>query len=140
MTTVLLDTCIIIDVLQKREPFWKDAVKLFHAAANNKIVGVVTAKSVTDISYLYHRYSHDNQATREVILKLLSLFQCADTASGDCINALHSDASHYEDAVMMETAKRIQADYIVTRNLKDYKHSQVQVILPADFLLQLDGN
>ena len=140
MTTVLLDTCIIIDILQKREPFWKDAAGVFYAVANNKIVGVVTAKSITDIYYIYHRYTHNNEDTRDVILKLLSLFQCADTTSSDCINALHTSISDYEDAVMMETAKRIRADYIITRNLKDYMNSPVKGILPGDFLLQLEGN
>ena len=36
---VLIDTCVIIDVLQKREPFWEDAKDIFMAVANRKIRG-----------------------------------------------------------------------------------------------------
>ena len=86
MTRILIDTCVIIDVLQKREPFWKNASKVFLAAATEKIEGVITAKSLTDIYYLTHRCTHDDKKTRDVILKLLELFKLADTAADDCIN------------------------------------------------------
>lgn len=33
---VLIDTCIIIDVLQSREPFCKEAQELFLAVANKQ--------------------------------------------------------------------------------------------------------
>ena len=76
----------------------------------------------------------DYSQTRDVILKLLELFKLADTAADDCINALASEVSDYEDAVMIESAVRIEADYIMTRNINDYKKSPVPVILPEEFL------
>lgn len=135
MIRVLVDTCVIVDVLQKREPFWKNASKVFLAAATEKIEAVITAKSLTDIYYLTHRCTHDDKKTRDVILKLLELFKLVDTAADDCINALASEVHDYEDAVMIESAVRIEADYIMTRNINDYKKSPVPVILPEDFYL-----
>lgn len=41
------------------------------------------------------------------------------------------------DALIDETSSRIKADYIVTRNIKDFKSSKVKAILPEDFLKQL---
>ncbi|MBR3147329.1 MAG: hypothetical protein IKF54_04195 [Eubacterium sp.] len=41
---------------------------------------------------------------------------------------------------MAMTAARTGADYIVTRNIKDYSHSKVKAVRPADFLLMLDNN
>ena len=49
---ILIDTCIIIDALQNREPFNKNAQEIFLLAANRKFDGFITAKSVTDIYYL----------------------------------------------------------------------------------------
>lgn len=40
----------------------------------------------------------------------------------------------YEDAVQASCAKRHQAKYIITRNVKDYKLSPGMAIEPTDFL------
>ncbi len=45
-----------------------------------------------------------------------------------------SNMTDYEDAVMLETALRSGCDYIVTRNLKDYKNVSIPAYSPSDFL------
>ena len=67
---VLLDTCIIIDVLQDRQPFSDDAKKIFIAAANKQFEACITAKSVADINYITHRATHSDEKSREIISKL----------------------------------------------------------------------
>ena len=134
MMTVMVDTCIIVDALQKREPFWRNAEAIFIAAANDKFTGVITAKALTDIYYLHHRCSHDDIKTRKVLQNLLELFSLSDTSAEDCRNALFSAITDYEDAIMTETAKRIGANCIVTRNLKDYKKSPVPIYSPEQFV------
>ncbi len=68
---------------------------------------------------------------------LLGLFDILDTTQLDCRQALSSDISDYEDAVMCEKAKRCDVDCIVTRNQKDYAKSEVTVYSPAEFLEQI---
>ena len=133
----LLDTCVIIDAMQNREPFCKDAQELFLAAANNLFVGCITAKVSTDIYYLMHRHTHSDKASREVLNKLFSLFEVADTAGIDCRRAIPSPVSDFEDAVMIETAARTEVDCIVTRNEHDFVKSTVPVLSPKDFLSKL---
>lgn len=135
---VLIDTCIVIDAMQNREPFAENARQLFRKAANKHFVGCLTAKSLTDIYYLMHRFTHDNKKSRETLSKLFVLFDAVDTAAMDCRRALGSDFSDYEDAVMCETAQRIDADCIVTRNVADYAHSPVAVMTPEQLLSALD--
>lgn len=49
------------------------------------------------------------------------------------ISSLHNeDFLDFEDCLQMEFAKVYNAEYIVTRNLSDYKTSEVQAILPED--------
>ena len=136
---VLIDTCVILDALQKREPFWEDAAKIFRAAANEKYQGIITAKALTDIYYLTQRYTHDQKKTRDILLQLLELFFVEDTLAEDCKKAFFAETSDYEDAVMIETAKRIKADVIVTRNLRDYKETAIPVMEPERFLRELCG-
>lgn len=130
----LIDTCIIIDALQNREPFADNAQQIFLLAANQKFTGYVTAKSITDIYYLMHRCTHNDKETRNVLNKLLIIFGIMDTAGVDCRHALISNVSDYEDAVMIETAKRSDADCIITRNKKDYAHADITVYTPNEFI------
>lgn len=134
----LIDTCIIVDALQSRQPFCADAQDIFLAVANKRFSGFITAKSVTDIYYLTHRYTHNDKDTRTILNTLFGLFDLLDTAGMDCRRAISSDISDFEDAVMVESALRCDIDCIVTRNLKDYIKSSVPVYAPSDFLNMLN--
>lgn len=136
---VILDTCIIMDAIQNREPFAEDAKNIVRAAANKWFTGCITAKSPTDIYYLTHRCTHSDKDTRAILTKLFILFDVVDTAGMDARKAISSQVSDYEDAVMIETAMREDADCIVTRNIKDYSKSPVPVYDPAEFLRLLEG-
>lgn len=133
----LLDTCVIMDALQNREPFCKDAQDIFLAVANNLFVGCITAKASTDIYYLMHRHTHSDKTSREVLNKLFSLFEVSDTAGIDCRRAIPAPVTDFEDAVMVETAARTEVECIVTRNKKDFIKSTVPVFTPKDFLNKL---
>ena len=135
---VLIDTCVIIDVLQSRKPFVTDAQKLFLLAANEQFIGCITAKSSTEIYYLTHRITNDDKSSRAVLAKLFTLFEVIDTAGLDCHRAIPSEVSDYEDAVMIETAQRAEVDCIVTRNTHDYSKSLVPVFSPGEFIKMLE--
>lgn len=135
---VLVDTCIIIDVLQNREPHCEHAKDIFLAVANKHIIGYIYAKSITDIYYITHRSTHDNEKTKQILKTLFVLFDILDTTALDCRKALTSDISDYEDAIMCETAERCDIDCIVTRNKKDYIKSKVKVYSPDEFLQELE--
>lgn len=130
----LIDTCVIIDALQGREPFCKEAQEIFYIAANKHAVEYISAKAITDIYYLTHRATHSDIETRRILNTLLGLFEILDTTSMDCRKALSSAVSDYEDAVMCETAHRCDVDCIVTRNQRDYKNAEVKIYTPQEFL------
>ena len=135
----LLDTCVVLDALQSREPFCEAAQQIFLAAANKHFMGFLTAKSATDIYYLLHRHTHSDQESRRVLNTLFNLFELLDTAGMDCRRAISSDISDFEDAVMDESVARSGMDCIVTRNLKDYVKSSVNVYAPDAFLKQIEA-
>ncbi len=133
----IIDTCVIIDVLQKREPFTADSLKIFVGSSSKRFQGVLTAKAITDVHYILRKFTHDETKTRKYIKQLFRIFVVEDTLASDCQNALFADTKDYEDAVMLETAKRIKAGCIITRNLKDYAACSdygIAVYSPSDFL------
>lgn len=130
----LLDTCVIMDFLQNREPFAQDSKKIMQAAAMELFVGCITAKSATDIYYLTYRCLHSEKESRSKLNKLLTIIGMLDSLADDVFHAISSDVKDFEDAVMIETALRSKMDCIVTRNEKDYKKSIVTVYSPKEFI------
>lgn len=131
---VVIDTCVVIDALQSREPFYDDAKKVFLLCADLKFDGFLTTKSITDIYYLTHRQTHNDKETRGILTKLCDLFGVLDTTSLDIRKAISSDIRDFEDGVMIETALRYNLDCIVTRNIKDFSKSPVPVYTPAKLI------
>ncbi len=132
--TVLLDTCVIIDFLQKREPFYKDAYTIMRYAAAENFSAYTTAKASADIYYLTYRCTHSKNDSREIIDKLFSIIGLLDTSAEDVFRAVSSQIGDFEDAIMVETGRRNNLDCIVTRNKKDYEESPVTIYSPEEFL------
>lgn len=136
---VLIDTCVVMDFLQSREPFFEDALTLLRFAAEEKLNGFITAKSASDIHYLTHRCTHSEEESRIKLNKLLSILGLLDTTAEDIFHALSSNVSDFEDAIMIETGVRSRMDCLVTRNLKDYSKSRLLVYTPADLIRELEN-
>ena len=131
---LLLDTCIIIDFLQSREPFADTAKEIMCAAASESFKGYITAKSAADIYYLTRKCTHSESESRLKLSKLLTIVEMLDSKAEDVLNAIHSDIADFEDAIMTETAIRSEIDCIITRNIKDYEKSPITVYLPQNFI------
>ncbi|MCD8221101.1 MAG: PIN domain-containing protein [Clostridiales bacterium] len=134
---IIVDTCVIIDALQQREPFAGDSQALCLAVAKGKVSGFIPAKSVADIYYIMHRSLHSDIQTRNLLKKLFLSFGILDTTALECRNALTSPVSDFEDAILAESAYRNGVEYIVTRNVKDFSRSVVPVITPAEFMKKI---
>ena len=131
---ILVDTNVMIDALTSREPFREDAEQIFLLAANQIEDMYIIASSAADIYYLVRKHLHSTEKAKSVMSKLYELFRILDVTSADCQEALSSEVSDYEDAVLSCCASRNRMDYIVTRNIKDYEKSKTGVILPKTFI------
>lgn len=138
---ILLDTNIIIDALTSREPWSKSAEKIFLMGANHIVDLYITASSATDIYYLLRKFVKDTAQSKQIMSKLYSLIGILDVTAENCVEALASSISDYEDAVLKKVALSKSMDYIVTRNTKDYQKGTMKVILPDKFIqLQEEEN
>ncbi|MBO4623107.1 MAG: PIN domain-containing protein [Bacilli bacterium] len=131
---VLIDTCVIIDALQKRDPFFQDAQNLLLLAADDDFEGYISAKSAIDVRYIIRKHSHSEIDSRYILNIIYDFLTIIDTTGEDCINALISNNNDYEDAVLFEGAKRSNIDFIITRNTKDYENLGLPAIEPNKFV------
>lgn len=134
----LIDTNVIVDALTSREPWKESAERIFLMAANRVMDAFITASSATDIYYLVRKYLHSTEQAKQVIGKLFSLIEILSVTREECLDALASAVSDYEDAVIEQTAVKADMDYIITRNVKDFQGGMVKAILPDDFIVLME--
>lgn len=130
---VLIDTNIILDVLCKRPEFYEDSARIFKLCEVKKITGVISALSIPNIMYIL-RKELDADKTKEVLDNLMLIFSFADLKADDLKKAADMKFKDFEDAIQSACASRIKANYIVTRNIKDFSESRVTAIKPTELL------
>lgn len=130
---ILIDTNVLLDVLTERDGFWEDSLAVWDLCRNEKVDGFISALSVPNIIYIM-RKTLTPEKTEDMIRKMSILFEIVDLKASDIIEAAQMLVRDFEDGVQMSTAKRIQADYIVTRNPRDFSSSDVPCIEPLEIL------
>ena len=130
---VLIDTNVVLDVLCQRAGFIEASSKVWKYCELGKIDGYLSALSVPNIIYIM-RKELDPQKVQTIIEKLMLIFKVTDLKVSDLSNAAKMFTSDFEDAVQMCCAERIKADYIITRNIKDFTASNIEVLEPIEFL------
>jgi len=132
MTTILLDTNIVLDIALERNPFYEESKKVLSKIISEQKTCCVTSSSVTDIYYITKKITSHERALNF----LINLFSYVEILSVDkkiILAALTSGQTDFEDSVQKETARHHHIRTIVTRNKKDYQDADLQVFTPEEF-------
>ena len=132
MTRLFLDTNIVVDLLDRREPFCHDAVRIFTMAYNRQVQLFVSPMTFTTASFLLRR--HGTEGVRNLLSNFRQLSRVATVNERTIDDSLASQFKDFEDAVQYYAAVKIKADFIITRNEKDFALSQIPVLTPSEFL------
>jgi predicted nucleic acid-binding protein len=127
---ILLDCDVLLDQLLRREPFLANASRIFNACEAGKIHGAIAWHSLANAHYV----ADDGKRALKFFEDLLSF---VDVAGGDtelALEAIRSGFSDFEDALQSACARQFEADFIVTRNVKDYKLSPIKAVSPSEFV------
>lgn len=131
---ILIDTNIILDIVQKREPFFADSYQALRKAVESDAECFISASAATDIFYMLRKSFHSAEKSKKILEQLSQLVTFADVQGMDVHTALMRSMPDFEDAVVDAVAERNGASYILTRNIKDFAGSIVPAITPTDFL------
>ena len=135
MKRIFLDTNVVIDLLNKREPFYHDAVKLFTLAYHNKISLYISAITYATAAYLLRK--HGKAGVRLLLKNLRQIAHVTTIGEKEVDEALASSFDDYEDALQYYSAINEDAHAIITRNKKDFAHAKIHVLSPTEFLQDL---
>lgn len=131
---LLIDANILLDVLQKREPHFYDSSLIWKLCETNSAEGYASSLTIANLVYIM-RKELNPEKIEEVLRQLGLIFQFTDLCVSDITKAAELKWSDFEDAIQSAVAERIHADYIITRNVRDFKGSRVIAFTPAEYLL-----
>ncbi len=131
---LLIDTNVILDILLKREPFFADSYQAIRTAIDNNDECYISVTAATDIFYILRKALQSAEQAKEYLGSLARLAEFTDVLAVDALDALSSEVADYEDAVVEAVADRIGADYILTRNIKDYLNAKIPAVTPTELL------
>ena len=130
---ILIDTNVILDVLCNRPEFLEASSRVWKYCEVGQIEGYISALSVPNIVYIL-RKELTPLKTVQIIQQITMIFKVIDLRAADLKAAAKLLTSDYEDALQMCQAGRIGAEYIVTRNIRDFKDSKVPALKPSELL------
>lgn len=138
MKNVFVDTNILIDLLADRRPYSKFAIEIFDLAAKDKINLFTSSHSIATTHYLLKKYIHEKEL-RAIIYSLLDYIDVISIDLSIIKKSLLSSHKDFEDAIQIFASNSIKnLDFIVTRNVKDFKNAEVAVLPPDELLLHLN--
>jgi len=134
MKKLLLDTNIILDLLAKREPFYKEAALLFSLADQEKVQVFASALSYANANYVLLRENKPEDA--KLILRKLRLIVQILNLDEKVVDLSLNDESFrdFEDALQYYTALENGIEIIITRNLRDFQKSALPVMTAGQFM------
>jgi len=136
MISILIDTDVLLDFLYERESFYEDSAKILNLCDLHKISGWLTPVILSNIYYMLRKsYNHNEIVTK--LRELLEILNVLSMNKNTVLLALNSEFTDFEDALQNYAAEyNDEVNFIVTRNIKDYRNSLLKVLTPNDFLLQ----
>ncbi|NKQ39605.1 MAG: PIN domain-containing protein [Methanosarcinales archaeon] len=134
MDKVLIDTDVILDFFFDRKPFTKYATEVLNLCEENKLIGFTTPVIVSNVYYLLRKTAkHD--IVVEKIKQLLSIIEIIKMDKNAVFNALNSEFKDFEYALQNFSAiENGEIKAILTRNIKDFKKSELAILTPETYL------
>ncbi len=134
---LMIDANIILDVLQKRDPHYKFSSIIWKLCETGAAQGYVSVLTFMNIVYILRKEMTPEKISE--IYKALSLiFTFEDLNEVDVRSAAEMELKDLEDVVQIQTAQRVGADFIVTRNAKDYVNSPILAYSPEELVQRIE--
>ena len=130
---LLVDTNVILDVILARAPRDIDAVHLLDAISRGRARGFVAGHAITTVHYIVAQHAGRMKATTAVA----DLLQVLTVVAAEFQRALAIGLGDFEDSVQAAACLTAGADYVVTRNAKDFKGAPVTTRSPGEILALL---
>lgn len=135
MSTLFLDSDILLDATLKRPEFILPALNIISLVQKRQFKAVTSSVAFVNVHYFLDKYDKVNKF--KLLKELRGILSIVNVGEEIIDKALKSGTNDFEDAVQYYTAKSAGVNTIITRNIKNYKDSTIQVLTPEQFLKTL---
>ncbi|MDR2602874.1 MAG: PIN domain-containing protein [Spirochaetaceae bacterium] len=139
MKKVVIDINIFMDFLFKREGHEKVA-EIFKQCIKGSVKGFSCAHEITTLNYFLNKSNREKGKIKKTISGIMKRFKVIAINEEILTRALSSEIDDFEDAVIEVSSKEVDAEYILTRNTKDFKKSIIKPITPEELLVILKND
>ena len=136
---VLIDTNVVLDFLQEREPFVLDAVRLFARVDTGEVEGFIAATTITNIYYIVRRVA-GVMVAQDAIAQVLTDLHICPVDRSILEQAITLNFQDFEDAVQYACGMAHGVDAIVTRDASGFVDAGIPVMSPGELNRILDSN
>jgi len=133
MPKVFLDCDLIIDLLAQRGKFYTPAATLLSLAERKKLEAFTSPLAISNVHYILSRFSNKDKA-RVSIRKLRSFISIVPVDEKVIDLALNSTFLDMEDAIQYYAAYQAGIEFLITRNVRDYKSAEISVCTADQYL------
>ena len=134
---VLIDTNVALDVLLRRAPHYQESARILLLSEKHEVEGYISASAITDIYYVVRRTLKDKHTVTGLLKKLIEAVSVAAVVEENVHRALNLEWDDFEDAIQYTVGENLSADYIITRNPRDFADSIIPILTPEQFLRSL---
>ncbi len=132
---IFLDSDVLLDLLLGRELFLEDIKWILELSLSNHYKLYTSSIIIANIHYLISKTSNADKA-KEKVNKLLSFIKILNVGEKEIRSSIESKFKGFEDGIQNFSAVNSDMQIIVTRNIKDFKTSNLSILTPKEFLVK----
>ena len=134
---LMLDNNIVLDHIGRRQPFYELSRKVCLLGITGEANTFISVNMLTDIYYIMKK-DFGSAQVQNLIENNLSFLQLVGVSPDDAQTALSRKWDDFEDCLVATCAEKIKANYIITRNVKDFRASKIEAITPEELFARLE--
>ena len=133
---LFFDTNVMLDLLGERIPFYDSVAKIATLADNGDINIVVSALSYATVNYFLVKFE-DAEKAKEKLRKFKIISDISGIDELIIEKGLNSSFKDFEDSLQYFSAIKSGCNIFITRNAKDFKESDIPVMIAKEYLVSI---
>lgn len=136
---LLIDTNVILNYITNREDkFLQASIYTVECCAKGLCYGYIAFHTLSTLWYVLRKRS--DRERRQNLKDICEIFTVASASQQEILDAIDKDSfEDFEDCLQDKCAKEINADYIITCNINDFRNSEIKAITPIELSRILKG-
>jgi len=132
-----LDANVVLDFALSREPYSLEAQTIFSLVELEKVKAGISMITIPILDYFIKK-EYRLQERKALLTTIKQLAQILPATQESLDWALTSKFTDLEDAIQNHIAESNGYTTIITRNKKDFKHSNLSILTPGELLSTLE--